>query len=397
MIDRDALVAALVAVLPDATVVTDPDVMEGYRRDRAATVAAGRPCAVVRASSTADVQATLRVADRFAVPVVTRGAGSGLSGGAAAVDGAITLTTDRMRSIEVDAAAMVVVAQPGARNVDVKREAERHGLWYPPDPSSYEISSIGGNVATNAGGLCCVRYGVTGDYVLGLEVVLADGRAVRLGGRTVKDVAGYDLKRLIIGSEGTLGVVTEVTLRLRPPPPPSSTVVATFPDAVHAGRAVARSMARMRPSVLELMDGAAVAAVERVHRMGFDAGVGALLVAQCDVGSSDDRDAGRLLRRRRRPRGGGDRRPRRSRAAPGRPSRGRPLRRAARHRAHRGRRCAHPADGRADRRPSAPSPSAPGPASRSSATPVTGTSTPWSRSTPPTPTPWRAPRSPSMR
>ena len=173
----------------------------------------------MRAKSTEDVQHTLRWASAHRVPVVTRGAGTGLAGGSLAVDGAITLSTERMRRIEVDPLASVAVAQPGALNVEVKEAAKAHGLWYPPDPSSYEICSIGGNVATNAGGLCCVKYGVTTDHVLGLEVVLADGRALRLGGRAIKDVTGYDLKRLFIGSEGTLGVVTEATLRLRPQPP----------------------------------------------------------------------------------------------------------------------------------------------------------------------------------
>src|SRR4029077_1429326 len=116
--------------------------------------------------------------------------------------------------------------------------AREHGLWYPPDPSSFEICSIGGNPTTNAGGLCCVKYGVTTDYVLGLEAVLADGRAVRLGGATIKDVAGYDLKRLFVGSEGTLGVIAEPTLRLGPRPAPAATVAATFSDMVDAGRAV---------------------------------------------------------------------------------------------------------------------------------------------------------------
>jgi glycolate oxidase len=278
---------ALAAALPDGAVVTDVDVIDRYRYDRAATVVPGQPLAVVRPSTTAEVQAVLRVATAHGVAVVTRGAGSGLSGGATAVEGAITLSTERMRAITVDAAAMLAVVQPGLLNAEVKEEAARHGLWYPPDPSSFEICSIGGNLATNAGGLCCVRYGVTTDYVLGLEVVLADGRAVRLGGRTIKDVAGYDLKRLFVGSEGTLGVITEATLRLRPPPPPSATIVGTFDDVVDAGRAVAAVMAAMRPSVLELMDAAAVAAVERVRPMGLDGGVGALLLARCDVGGGD--------------------------------------------------------------------------------------------------------------
>jgi glycolate oxidase len=278
----DAALRALEEALPDGALVTDPDVVEGYRFDRATTVRAGRPLALVRATSTADVQATLRIASAHAIPVVPRGAGTGLSGGASAIDGAITLSTERMRAITIDPAAMVAVVQPGLLNAEVKAAAREHGLWYPPDPSSFEICSIGGNLATNAGGLCCVKYGVTTDYVLGLEVVLADGRAVQLGGRTIKDVAGYDLKRLFVGSEGTLGIITEATLRLRPLPPPAATIIGTFTDVVAAGRAVTAVMAGWRPAALELMDAAAVAAVEAVRPMGLDPGIGALLLAQVD-------------------------------------------------------------------------------------------------------------------
>jgi glycolate oxidase len=280
------VVGALAAALSDGALVTDPDVMDGYRFDRASTVVPGRPVAVVRAADTADVQVTLLVAAAFGVPVVARGAGTGLSGGASALDGAITLSTERLRALAVDPSSMTATVGPGLLNVEVKAAAREHGLWYPPDPSSFEICSIGGNLATNAGGLCCVRYGVTGDYVLGIEVVLADGRAVRLGGRTVKDVAGYDLKRLFIGSEGTLGVITEATLRLRPAPPPTGTVVASFDDLATAGRAVQAITPRLRPTVLELMDRSAVAAVESVRPMGLDA-VGALLLAQGDAGTGE--------------------------------------------------------------------------------------------------------------
>ena len=239
--------------------VTDRDVMDAYRFDRSHGDEPGWPMAVVRAASTTDVQATLRWAHAHRVPVVPRGAGTGLSGGSSAIDGCITLSTERMRSIEVDRAAQLVVSGPGALNVEVKEAAAAHGLWYPPDPSSFEICSIGGNVATNAGGLCCLKYGVTTDYVLGLEVVLADGRALRLGGRTVKDVAGYDLKRLFTGSEGTLGIVTQVTMKLRPPPPPKTTMVATFAEAVAAGRAITDIRSLCRPAVLEFMDATAIA------------------------------------------------------------------------------------------------------------------------------------------
>lgn len=277
----------MVQALGPEVVVTDPDVMDAYRRDRALTVEPGHPAAVVRARSTDDVAVVLRLADQHRVPVVTRGAGTGLSGGSAATDGAITLSTRAMTDIDIDAAAGIATVGPGALNAEVKAAARAHGLWYPPDPSSFEICSIGGNLATNAGGLCCVRYGVTTDYVLGLEVVVAGGRVLRLGGRTVKDVAGLDLKRLFVGSEGTLGVITQATLRLRPLPAPPATIAATFPDTVSVGHAVAAIMASVRPSALELMDAAAVAAVERVTPMGLES-VGALLLAQTDVAADGD-------------------------------------------------------------------------------------------------------------
>lgn len=278
---------ALQSELAPGTVVTDQDIIEGYRYDRALTIRPGRPLAVVRPASTADVQVTLRLASRFGVPVVTRGAGTGLSGGSAAIEGCITLSMERMRSISVDPGSMVATVQPGLLNAEVKAEAARFGLWYPPDPSSFEICSIGGNLATNAGGLCCVKYGVTTDYVLGLEVVLADGRVVRLGGRTVKDVAGYDLKRLFVGSEGTLGVITEAVLRLRPRPATLSTVVATFSDVVDSGRAVVKMASSVRPAALEMMDKAAIAAVERVKPMDLGPDIGALLLAQSDAGGDE--------------------------------------------------------------------------------------------------------------
>jgi glycolate oxidase len=279
--------AALVAALGPEPVVVDPDVVAAYRRDRATPVVPGEPAALVRARHTADVQAVLRVASRLRVPVVPRGLGTGLSGGSSAIDGAIVLSTERMRSVRIEPDAMVAVVGPGLRNAELKDEARAHGLWYPPDPSSFEICSIGGNLATNAGGLCCVKYGVTTDYVLGIEVVLADGRAVRLGGRTIKDVAGYDLKRLFVGSEGTLGVITEATLRLRPLPPPASTVVATFDSLVAAGAAVGRIVTTVRPAALELMDRAAMAAVEQVRPMGLDLGAAALLLARTDGAPSE--------------------------------------------------------------------------------------------------------------
>lgn len=267
--------------------VIEEEVISGYTTDRATAVVPGEPVALVRARGVADVQATLRVASRFGVPVVTRGMGTGLSGGATAVDGCIVLSTEKMRALSIERDEMVAIVGPGLLNSELKDAARQHALWYPPDPSSFEICSIGGNLATNAGGLCCVKYGVTTDYVLGLEVVLADGRAVRLGGRTIKDVAGYDLKRLFVGSEGTLGVITEATLRLRPLPPPASTVVATFASVGDAGRAVSDIVAIARPAALELMDRAAIAAVESERPMDLDPSAAALLLARTDGGSGE--------------------------------------------------------------------------------------------------------------
>jgi glycolate oxidase len=276
------VLAGLVADLPDGMVVTDPAVTEGYRQDRAFDPSAGKPLAVVRPLRTEHVQTVLRWAAANRVPVVPRGAGSGLSGGATALDGGIVLSTEKMRDISVDPVTRTAVCQPGLFNAEVKKAAAEHGLWYPPDPSSFEICSIGGNIATNAGGLCCVKYGVTTDYVLGMQVVLADGTAVRLGGPRLKDVAGLSLTKLFVGSEGTLGVVTEVTLRLLPAQNASSVVVASFASVQAAVDAVLGVSARLRPSMLEFMDSVAINAVEDTLRMDLDRSAAAMLVAGSD-------------------------------------------------------------------------------------------------------------------
>lgn len=280
--DRAAL-AELAAAVGAADLLTEPASMEAYRRDWAKDPRVGVPCAVFRPHTVAQVQEAMRWATRTRTPVVPRGAGSGLSGGSSAVDGALTLSLDRMTRVEVDVPTRTARVEPGALNVDVKRAAAAHGLWYPPDPSSSEICSIGGNLATNAGGLCCVKYGVTTDYVLGLDVVLADGRLLRLGGPQVKDVAGLSLVKLFVGSEGVLGVITGATLRLVPAPPPAATLVASFATVAAAANAVVAIGSSIRPSMMELMDQVSVNAVEDLRSMGLDRSVGALLVAQSDA------------------------------------------------------------------------------------------------------------------
>ena len=272
----------LVALLGDA-VRTDPVSCENYRFDWSRDPTAGVPLAVVRPSDASEVQTAIQWAAEHRVPVVPRGAGSGLSGGASAVSGGIVLSLERMRSVEIDVAARVAVVEAGAFNADVKAAAAQCGLWYPPDPSSYEICSIGGNIATNAGGLCCVKYGVTTDYVLGLDVVLADGTLITLGGKRIKDVAGLPLLKLFVGSGGTLGIMTRAILRLVPEQGPRSTLVAYFPTVQDAADTVVTIGRTLRASMMELMDHASINAVEDYRSMGLDRSAGALLLAQSDA------------------------------------------------------------------------------------------------------------------
>ena len=287
MLDDDAL-PELIRSLPPGMVLTDPDGLDKYRWDRALDPGAQAPLAAVRAESTEQVQRTMRWAAKHVVPVVPRGAGTGLSGGSTALGHGIVLSTERMRAVRIDRATRMAVVQPGLLNVELKQAAADAGLWYPPDPSSFEICSIGGNVATNAGGLCCVKYGVTTDYVLGLEVVLSDGTAVRLGGPRLKDVAGLSLTKLFVGSEGTLGIVTEAILRLMPQPPPAHTLAAWFPTTVDATAAILDITAEIRPSMLEYMDRTSINAVEDMLHMGLDREAAALIVARSDSGSAHE-------------------------------------------------------------------------------------------------------------
>ena len=285
------LLAALADGVPPEALLTEADLLESYRNDRAKFCPAGTPAVVVRPADTAQVQHTLRVAGRFGVPVVPQGARTGLSGAANAIDGCVVLSTEKLnRVLEVDAANRLVVTQPGVFNADLSAAVAGHGLYYPPDPSSWQICSIGGNLATNAGGLCCVKYGVTADYVLGLEVVLASGEVLRTGRRTVKGVAGYDLTRLFVGSEGTLGVITEATLALRPVTARPQTMAALFPTTRSAGETVSAVVAAgLTPSLLEIMDAVTVKAANAYLNSDLPEDCAAMLVAQSDAGGSAGR------------------------------------------------------------------------------------------------------------
>jgi glycolate oxidase len=286
------VVAELAEGLPAGAVVVDDDVVAAYSVDRAMFCPVGKALALVHARSTTDVQHVMRVASRHRVPVVPQGARSGLSGAANAVDGCILLSLEKMNEIlEIDVANRLIVTQPGVYNADLSRRVAEAGLFYPPDPSSWEFCSIGGNISTNSGGLCCVKYGVTTDYVLGLEVVLASGEVLRTGRRTVKGVAGYDLTRLFVGSEGTLGVVTEITLMLRPAAERPLTVAAIFDSAQRAAEGVTNVVTSgVVPSLLEFMDKVSVEAVNDAFNMGMPPETGALVLAQSDAGGDGGRD-----------------------------------------------------------------------------------------------------------
>jgi glycolate oxidase len=281
-----ALIEALRNRLPGMRLLVDAADTEAFRFDETAYMKAGHPVAVCFPRSTSDVQTIVRLCGEARIPIVARGAGTGLSGGAVAVDGGLTVSFTQMNAIlEIDPANLTVTVQPGIINAELNRAVGEHGLFYPPDPASFEMCTIGGNLAENSGGLRCVKYGVTRDWVLGLEVVLADGSVIRTGGKNIKDVAGYDLAGIFVGSEGTLGLITEATLRLLPLPPPKLTMIAFFPTVAAAGEAVSRiTAAGVIPVTLELMDAFTIAAVDDVHKLGLDRSAGAMLMVESDLG-----------------------------------------------------------------------------------------------------------------
>ena len=262
--------AELVRLLgPEAVLTAEEDLLV-YAFDGTAALHQ-RPGCVVFARTTADVQAVLQLAHRTGTPVVTRGSGTGLSGGSLPVPGCIVLCTTRMdRILEVDAANLTLLAEPGATTLRIAEAAAAVGLFYPPDPGSMKISTIGGNVAENSGGLRGLKYGITRNYVMGLEVVLPDGEILFTGNKCVKDVAGYSLKDLFIGSEGTLGVITRILLRLIPQPAAKQTLVATF-DAMDAAAQTVSDIiaAKIIPCTLEFLDRTTLRCVEDYAKIGL--------------------------------------------------------------------------------------------------------------------------------
>jgi len=279
-----AALAELRAVFPPGRLVAgDPERLEAYGRDEA-DLGVFPPDAAVLVESAEEVRAVFAAATRHRVPVIPVAARTGKSGGVLAVRGGIAVSTERMtRILEISPEDLVARVEPGVVTGVLQAEVERHGLFYPPDPNSLDTCTIGGNVAENAGGPRALKYGVTRDYVLGLTAVVPTGEVLRLGRRSIKGVAGYDLTALLVGSEGTLGIVTEVTLKLVPRPRHVSTALVTFPSVEAAARAVSRVLAAgVLPRCLELLDDVSIAAAARTSPLPLPAGAGAALLVETD-------------------------------------------------------------------------------------------------------------------
>jgi glycolate oxidase len=281
------IVAELEAVIGSERVLSSPVDLIAYSFD--GTFEQHLPDTVVLPETNEDVSAIVRVAAQYDVPIVPRGMSSGLAGGSIAVRGGIVMSLTRMnRILEIDRENMTVAVEAGVVTANLEKEVGKVGLFYPPDPSSNKQSTIGGNVACNAGGPRCLKYGVTGDYVMGLTVVLASGEVLRTGGKPIKNVVGYDLTSLFVGSEGTLGVVTEALLRLIARPQFVRTARAEFPSLDDASRAVNAILAAgIVPATLEIMDETAIACIEEAMQLGLPLDVEAMLIIEAD--GSDER------------------------------------------------------------------------------------------------------------
>lgn len=243
-----------------------------------------KPDVIVRPANTAEVSSVMALANEYAVPVTARGTSSGRTGGSIPLAGGIALSLVRMdKIIELDERNMMITVGPGVRTIDMYNFCAEKGLFYPPDPASWKYSTMGGNIAENAGGMRAVKYGVTSNYVMGLEVVLADGSVIRTGGKAIKNVTGYNMTQLFVGSEGTLGIITEIILRLIPMPKARNTMQLMFPaldDACNTVHSMLQS--GVVPSSAELMDKTSFQAVARHRKMDIDPAIGACIILEID-------------------------------------------------------------------------------------------------------------------
>lgn len=277
-----AVIEQLKQVLDESRVLTKEEDRVSYSYD--ASFGVHIPEVVLQPLATAEVQEIMKIASTYKIPVYPRGQGTSLSGGPLPVKGGIVLDFSQWDSrLDVYPDDMVAIVSPGVKTAVINEKANQFGLMYPPDPSSSNVSTIGGNLAENAGGPRGLKYGVTKDYVIGLEVVTAAGDVIRTGGRTVKNVTGYDLTKLLVGSEGTLGVITEAILRLIPKPPATATLMAVFDDIVDSGSSISRVLSSgIMPAKMEIMDQASVQAVEDYQPLGLPTDIEAIVLIELD-------------------------------------------------------------------------------------------------------------------
>ncbi|MGG1312621.1 glycolate oxidase subunit GlcD [Cohnella laeviribosi] len=273
----------LIAILGDADFKDDPQSLVTHSYDGTAMQQA-LPDAVVYPRDTAQVSAVMKVLNKHRIPLVTRGSGTNLCGGTVPVNGGVVMVMHRMnRILEIDLENLTAVVQPGLNTKQFSAHVESLGLFYPPDPSSMAVSTIGGNIAENSGGLRGLKYGTTKDYVIGLEAVLASGDIIRTGGKLMKDVAGYDLTKLLVGSEGTLAIITEATLKLIPPPKAKKTMLAMYADLYDAARTVSKIIEnRIIPATLEFLDNPTIRVVDDFAKLGLPLDMEAILLIEQD-------------------------------------------------------------------------------------------------------------------
>jgi glycolate oxidase len=267
------------AIVGEAYCLDKPEALVAYSYD-ATPMHQALPDIIVMPKDTAEVQQVVKLADAWKIPIVTRGAGSNLCAGTVPVGGGIVLVLNRMnRIVEIDEQNLTITVQPGVRTIDIHQAVEALGLFYPPDPGSMVVSTIGGNIALGSGGLRGLKYGTTKDYVLGLEAVLPNGEVIRTGGKLMKDVAGYDLTKLLVGSEGTLAIITEAVLKLIPKPAVQRVMLAMFADLRLAARTVSDIIAsRIIPATLEFMDQGTIKVVEDFKQIGLPTDAAAILI-----------------------------------------------------------------------------------------------------------------------
>ncbi|MBA4391292.1 MAG: glycolate oxidase subunit GlcD [Syntrophus sp. (in: bacteria)] len=283
---KKKIIDEIIGIVGKEKVLTSPEDRQCYAYD--ARTDGVIPDLVVFPSSAEDVSGILKLANRYLFPVIPRGQGTGLTGGSIPLSGGVVLVFSRMnRILEIDTENLIAVVEPGVINFDLQQEAAKYGLFYPPDPASYKYSSIGGNVAECAGGPNSLKYGVTRDYVLGVEAVKPTGEILNTGVRTMKGVVGYDIARLFVGSEGTLGVITKIILKLIPLPEAKATILALFQEVEEAAEAVSAIIAaKVVPSTIEFMDKASIECSEKASPMGLPEGIGGLLLIEVDGDSA---------------------------------------------------------------------------------------------------------------